>query len=45
MCAGSKEIQHLEVFEGCRKEYVQGFLKYSELGKSSGGIGPSINFQ
>jgi hypothetical protein len=23
VCAGSKEIQHLEVFEGCRKECVQ----------------------
>jgi hypothetical protein len=39
-CAQSRRIQHLEVFEGCRKECVQEFfLKDSELGKAQEGIG------
>jgi hypothetical protein len=36
-CAQSRRIQHLDVFEGCRKECVQGFSY-----KSSGRIGLRI---
>jgi hypothetical protein len=38
-----ERIQHLEVFEGCRKECVQDSSLRLELRESSGGIGPSSN--
>jgi hypothetical protein len=38
---GVEEVQHLKVFEGCRKEWEQEFSEGPEVVESLEGFGPS----